>query len=389
MHCILNNTGFAEVVMFFRTMNQVNHNSDQESPSFQVSADRNQSVNSETQRMSRGGNPAVVLAVGKSVPEEASHGKWKKENPRQASHPYLVAKHDRQMKKQQKIIKRMKKQIRHLHAEQRLNAEPSLSETLPQKILKRLQYHASKNEAFMDESEKAIDIASIVDDFSQTILLKKINTYLKSQGRALISEDGYCHGITLLWLTMMSWNLESLFYKFVDEIVNCPDAYLNMLHENITTFLEYIDFGQHPLTNTKNMCGQQDIDKIIGVKRLSPQVSHCLADTDLLGEIAKLREKENMESITGWRMVEKVDPDTSNNTMVEEGHTVGVVYKDSAYRVYDSNYKNGKHTTFAFANEAVAEVRHRLFTLFGVTEDKPKYTVNLVSQQHTLTPRMA
>jgi hypothetical protein len=177
---------------------------------------------------------------------------------------------------------------------------------------------------------------------------------------------------------MMSWGIESLFYKLVKEIAGCPDESLLGLHETITTFLDYINLGQYP---EKHNLSCNDVDKIIGVQRMGHKIDKNLSESELQSEVYKVSEENNMAAISGWHEAEKTNPDTKVKETVSIGHSIGLFFRDNKYCVYDSNYKSGKHKTFSFANQAAAEVRYRLFNAIGATpEDKNRYVINYVTR---------
>jgi hypothetical protein len=103
-------------------------------------------------------------------------------------------------------------------------------------------------------------------NYSQTALLKKIKSYLDilGTGETLDLEKGYCHGITLAWLTMMSLGVEKLFYAIVRQICDCDDSNLLVMTDVITFFLDLIDRGQNPKNYSNNQCAQHNVDEIVG-----------------------------------------------------------------------------------------------------------------------------
>jgi hypothetical protein len=214
------------------------------------------------------------------------------------------------------------------------------------------------------------------------VLLKKINFHLVSQGQPRISEEGHCHGITLLWLTMMSWGLESLFYKLVKQIAECPNPALLQIHKEIMTFLEWIDLGQSPEKHSNNTCFQQDVEKIIGVTSIE-KIHQKLSEAELSIQLQKVsHDKNTMATITGWCNVEVTNPLTNVKTMKEKGHTLGLFYKNHAYCLYDCNYEDGEHKVIPFVDKTTKEARHRLFdALKSRPGEKSKYSLNFVTQK--------
>lgn len=47
--------------------------------------------------------------------------------------------------------------------------------------------------------------------YNQNALISKINLSLAERGKGQLKQEGYCHGIGLLWLAMISWGIENLF----------------------------------------------------------------------------------------------------------------------------------------------------------------------------------
>jgi hypothetical protein len=167
-----------------------------------------------------------------------------------------------------------------------------------------------------------------VADKSQTVLLKNINRYLSAINKPLISEKGYCNGISLLWLTMMALKVEALFYYMVDQIALCPPEQLHQINETILTFLFWIDLGQNPALYTQH--SYSAIDKIIGLNNIT--TTHAvLAKTNLQVALTRRVQREALVCIKGWAK--------EDSTI---GHAIGLFWRGKTHYLFDANFKSGR-----------------------------------------------
>src|SRR5579872_5478261 len=137
-----------------------------------------------------------------------------------------------------------------------------IQETVSDRIIKYI-YIESDFKGFFNVSADLIRELQLVDllireNYCQTILLSKINYYLSMEQEEKISEEGYCHGLVLFWLAMMSWGIENLFFEMIKIIVECPDEQLPKIRNLIKVFLGCMDVGQNPHKYSNEKCGKED-----------------------------------------------------------------------------------------------------------------------------------
>jgi hypothetical protein len=209
-------------------------------------------------------------------------------------------------------------------------------------------------------------------NYSQSVLLKKINAYLRLIGGTEVSEKGYCNGISLLWLTMMASNTEMLFYKMVDQIAECRDDELLMNYQTIATFLEWIEPGQYPDKYFGNNCHYADLSTIIGTAQV--ETTQGKTTKQQLTKILEERAKPGfMMSIHGW-----------GESFVDKtyaGHTVALFNRNGEYHVFNSNYPEGR-ARVAFKPRLVPEVWHQLFDTTQLkVDDAPQIFVSSADGQ--------
>jgi hypothetical protein len=230
-----------------------------------------------------------------------------------------------------------------------------IAEEIPESQVDTTLEHTDAHSAF-----QASDTDSSQDNHmrSQKVLLKKINVYLRIIGGKQISEKGYCNGITILWLTMMASSTENLFYDMVDRIAACPNDKLEDMHETISTFLEWIEIGQHPRDHFGAECKQHELHKIIGADYVGSHQKHTSR-----AELAKLIDDHAkpgaMVCLQGWSNTVKDNR--------EIGHTVGLFNRNGVYYLFDPNYCGGRPRE-VFKPRLVPEVWNRLYNLEVLTQ---------------------
>lgn len=226
-------------------------------------------------------------------------------------------------------------------------------------------------------------------DYSQGILLRRINLYLASVHKDQISEAGYCHGIVLLWLTMMSWGVESLFFEMIKVIAECPVDQLDKIGNTIELFLDMIEVGQNPYKFSNNACTQQNVDEIIGevIKLFGATATY--SKTALEAELKKLAQENNMMAVTGWweEKTTKVVGGISKTTTQEKGHTVGVFVRRHRYHFFDPNFKKLGDLEYFTEPMLVTEIWSKVFEAFGKRmELGGKLSLNAVHRKEAPKP---
>jgi hypothetical protein len=208
--------------------------------------------------------------------------------------------------------------------------------------IKRLQDHNELN-----RSSRAANVPHYRRDYSQNSVIYKISNFLNYISGKRISQ-GYCHGISLAWLSFMYMGLEKVFYQMIKTICDCPTNQLHTISDVILTFLDLIDVGQHPDRYSNNAYSQEDVGKIIGD----------------VGEF-KFLEKE-LNSI--FEIHKMVNDHSKDNTMIvvsgletkngnkKSGHSIGLFKRHNQYHVFDSNYKDGIDKVFYRSDAVTVEI---------------------------------
>jgi hypothetical protein len=258
-----------------------------------------------------------------------------------------------QLKQQFKIQQR---KIQGILDELKRKNKGALKETLFEKIVnsdecKQYMSTSGANPSLQETPDSS-------DDYSQSVLLNKIHLYLASVRKPKLSDYGHCHGITLLWLTMMYLGFEPLFYKMVKDITECPDGELHTIEKKITTFLEWIDLGQNPQNYSNNTYHQRDVAKIIGGVTEFSAVKKIISEPLLPYELTKVSQENHMICFAGKGM--------DKRTNRYGGHAIGVFVKKTPtgkfnYSVFDPNYKSNRHKEFDSPEAAAMECWHRAF----------------------------
>jgi len=75
-------------------------------------------------------------------------------------------------------------------------------------------------------------------------LIKKINYYLLKNNRRLISNEGHCQGLSILWLVKMEEAKVDWFYDTIDQIVICPFDKIQDTEIPIEKLLAQIEWAQ-------------------------------------------------------------------------------------------------------------------------------------------------
>lgn len=281
-----------------------------------------------------------------------------------------IEKLENKVQQHQQIVKQKEEEVTELKQQLQQLKEKRINETVTEKLKKYMAGKAA-NATQVVASSPHTGVQVVQNDYSQLVLLKRINLYLESVHKQKISEKGYCHGIVLLWLTMMSWGVESLFYEMIKLIGDCPVDQLSKIQNTITLFLDWIEVGQFPGKYSNQACTQQNVDEIIGEVQKLFSETRKFTKEEMGVEIQKLTKENNMTSVTGW-WKNKV-------TQLEEGHTVGVFVRDKHYHFFDPNYKSGKATEFYSKSNVVDEAWQRVFQNLGVTAgESEKFSINSV-----------
>jgi hypothetical protein len=230
-------------------------------------------------------------------------------------------------------------------------SKKTLPETLTDKVKKSslVQEFLKKQATSNDTPTASANSAPIEHNYSQTVLLKKIEALIG----ASFLDEGYCHGMTVLWLTMMSLNLEPLFYAMIKDIADCPDDQIHLVSEQILQLLEWIDLA-HNSNQYSNDVTYRDIGKIID-NTANANFKHDVNLVSASEMVLRLATADRLVSVTG------------RTSAYSRGHTVGLFFRPAAdqtggtYSVFDANYTTGKPKEFKYANDAACEINQCIF----------------------------
>ncbi|MDR3476731.1 MAG: hypothetical protein P4M14_01705 [Gammaproteobacteria bacterium] len=266
----------------------------------------------------------------------------------------------REQRKEKRKKQRARQAAKKLVAKQQ--STQFIQETLSEKISKSEKFREHLKATTMNsgssqfaESVGALGQSSLAKkNYSQTTVLLKINAFLRYANCPSTTQIGHCNGISILWSIMMSWNVESLFYSMVKEIVECPFEKLHQCYKTLLTFFEWIDIGQNPGAYSNRKWSQIDIDWIVGTPRMNYFVKKCTADEGAL-EIKRLVTENTIVTLAGC----DINVAGQKNPIA---HAVALFYrKREGYYLFDSGYKDGQPTRFASAKELAAEANICVF----------------------------
>jgi len=155
--------------------------------------------------------------------------------------------------------------------------------------------------------------------FNQKIIIKKLNQYLISRKRSVLLQQGYCHGIALLWLHQISTGNEYWFYHLTQQIADCEnDDDFNFIEWDIELFISYIEWLQHSCFYFKEV-NQLDIEKLIEIHE-EMKLSFLFHHTEIEFILSFIVIKNKLISIS------------SHN------HTIALYNKDDNIYMFDANY---------------------------------------------------
>ncbi|MHB1948782.1 MAG: hypothetical protein ACYCQI_11800 [Gammaproteobacteria bacterium] len=200
-----------------------------------------------------------------------------------------------------------------------------------------------------------------VQDYDQGTLLVKINKYLALMKRPLISTEGYCHGLTLVWLYKMSEKEEDWFYRIIKNIIDYPLHKFKEI-QDIEKFLIFIEWAQNPFKYSaegEDLIHQHEVDRILQIEKIYP----------------RRKPTNRIRDYTPAQLNQFFRKNLADNVMVTmisdqpNSHTVGVFLRNSQYYLYDANNLTGKAVKIPMENieELFAKIRKCLYTTF----DKP------------------
>lgn len=190
-------------------------------------------------------------------------------------------------------------------------------------------------------------------DYSQVVLIDRINEYQRLHKRPLISTTGYCHGLAVVWLSKMVEQKVEWFYNMVKYLVHQrPEDYDEITFEK---FLAQIEFGQNPLNSGLNIT-QRHLRIILEMTNIE---STCFS-----GTFPNLQRKIRPKKYPAMYLI------TNAN------HAIAIFHRGDTYYVYDSNYTTGEAKMFGSQQAAANEVVARLLPEDKRTADE-EFELNL------------
>lgn len=302
------------------------------------------------------------------------------QRPTKRQHLNTIEQLKKNVEEQEKKLFEQNQEIARLTAQ--LKSKKWIKETISEKVAKHMLVEKGQFSLPASSSSSTVpglnmDLAATSSsDYRQAILLSKINCYLSLAHKEAISEKGYCHGLVLLWLTMLSWGVESLFFAMIKIIAECPVDELVKIESVITLFLDWIEVGQQPQKYSNQAYTQQNLVEIIGEVNQIFAISKNFSREDLRKQLRKLKQEENMMAVTGWW------PD--QETKMKAGHTVGVFIQNNNYHFYDPNDDKLGGEEFVFVTDLVNEIWDAVFSCGGLTKSRiGEFSLNVV---HRIRP---
>lgn len=190
--------------------------------------------------------------------------------------------------------------------------------------------------------------------YSQYALLKKINRYFELSRQDKISEEGHCHGLSILWLKRMAQGREQEFYNNVKMIIDSSDQDLLVNGVAIEKFFRSFDKKQNPRHFYPNR-KQSQVSDII--KANSQTILDATYLKKRLGRLFNIHQQDgNMFCISNRKSY------MVNGKMGR--HSVAVYVRDDQFYCYDSNFSTGIAKHFNKPMDVVNEIRSCLFTKF-------------------------
>lgn len=156
--------------------------------------------------------------------------------------------------------------------------------------------------------------------YNQARLLRHLNQYLKSHKRPLkLETDGHCHGLTLLWLYMMSIKKEATYYDTYMRIIDCNHKAEYLYHtKQIETFLARVEWLQNSREYSDEI-DQLNLDELTEFKTVD-KIALNFTPQQMNEVIQKLCKENRMMVITG------------------NHHTIGLFLRDTEYYLFDANH---------------------------------------------------
>lgn len=199
---------------------------------------------------------------------------------------------------------------------------------------------------------------------NQKTLIENLNLYLSLNQRSLVLKNGYCHGLTLLWLYKISTNQESWFYETLKKICYCKTKKdFEAISNDIEKFLNHIEWLQNPEKYLPGI-NQNDIDKTL---EIFPEL-----------RLSFLFEADHIK-----KLFKKIIHEGELIVISNHNHTIGVCFKQGIYHLYDANYQQGKAKQFKHLSTLKNEMIQCLFPK-DFTDKRLPLTINIAAIQKNI-----
>ncbi|MDR3490538.1 MAG: ankyrin repeat domain-containing protein [Gammaproteobacteria bacterium] len=189
--------------------------------------------------------------------------------------------------------------------------------------------------------------------FDQNKLIEKLNEYLSNKKSLTKLPQGYCHGLSLLWLHHMSLRTESSFYQLVIDIISLPLSQYTPFENRIDEFIARIEWLQNA-NDYDNQLEQFDVEKLLEVPH-KISFSGVFNHRDLNRLLKSILDSEKMICLSG------ID------------HSIGIYCRDEKYYIYDPNYVSGKAKIFS----SIKSLTDEIFLTYLSINKKPSPTLSL------------
>lgn len=156
-------------------------------------------------------------------------------------------------------------------------------------------------------------------------LIDQLNQYLHGKQRDFLLKGGYCHGLTLLWLHVVSQKNESWFYQTVESVLSCKSDF-SKIENDVEKFIAYIEWLQHS-SQYEYSVNQLDVSELTGL--------------NLDGSLSFLMRPEDIDLLIKCAVQEN-----KYICLSSHDHSVGVVWRDGVVYLFDVNFSDLKPKAF-------------------------------------------
>jgi len=200
-------------------------------------------------------------------------------------------------------------------------------------------------------------------DISQTILMEKFKLYLEQRGRDVTLSEGYCHGLSALWLHFMAENRGDEFTELLRRVAAWePDPDDTSENTDFEKLFAHVAWLQESTEYA-------DVDipyqtSILALETISNQ-SYVLDGTlENPGQISLIISTNEIKPL----LEQYIKPNKLIFLLFEE-HTTALYYKNGLYHYYDSNPESGA-TTYHSIDTLLFAIRDSLLNIGVMSFDE-------------------